>query len=142
MLNGKPNKYILCIVSYVKSKFQKYKIELSFLYEVNITKTKIYKLEIVYEDIILLIKFNYENNRNLTERFEKVTKFNLGQFLLGGCRFYRGMFVLMAQFSMVLVLAYYEPWFCNESNGSFKQSTGMLISIPDFISVLKQFQRF
>ena len=47
MLNEKPNKYKLCIVSYVKSKFQKYQIELNFLYEADIAKNKIYKLEII-----------------------------------------------------------------------------------------------
>ena len=77
------------------------------------TKTKIYKLEIalVYEDIIQVIKFNYQNNRNLTERFEKVTKSNarLGQILLGGCRFHQYMFVFIATLIIPLVSTYYEP---------------------------------
>ena len=120
-----------------KVNFRSIKLNLAFY-----MKTKIYKLEIADEDIILLIKFNYQNNKNLTERFEKVKKFNLGQFLLVGCRFYQGMFVLIARFSISLVLAYYGPWFCNGGNESFKWSTRMLISIPDFISVLKQFKRF
>ena len=58
-----------------------------------------------------LIKFNYQNNRNLTERFEKVTKFSgrLGQCLLGGCRFHQYMFVFIGRFIIVLVSTYYEP---------------------------------